>query len=312
MKISMQTGGWMPRLFENDFDGALAFIRDNGFTCLDLNVDSQFPDGANGALGGFFDQSIEELLDFYAPLKAAMVKYGVSVGQLHAPFPMAKVGADAAAYPTEHDYAIMAAEKCMALAQMLECPIVVVHPMCLLDNKEREFEMNLEMYRRLTPAAKKYGVTVCLENLFMRRNGHTIAGCCSDVNEACRYIDTLNAEAGQTCFGFCYDTGHAMVAGRWVANDLRRLGKRLKALHIHTNDAFEDLHQIPYTQKDRSGHGLVADWDGFLAALREIGYPGTLNFETYASLNGVPDELISAMLRLTAAIGEYFAKKITE
>jgi hypothetical protein len=103
------------------------------------------------------------------------------------------------------------------------------------------------------------------------------------------------------------------VLARLRSNDnLDRMEVEKDEFFIRVYDAFEDLHQIPYTQKDRSGHGLVADWDGFMAALREIGYAGTLNFETYASLNGVPDELISAMLRLTAAIGEYFAKKITE
>lgn len=312
MKISMQTSSWQGRLFGEDFERALAFIGDCGFESLDLNVDSMLPDGANGALGGFFDRSAEEICAYYAPLKAAIAKHGVTVDQMHAPFPMGKIGADAADHPAEHDYAIMAAEKCLALAQYLGCRAVVVHPMCLLENKAREWEMNLAMYRRLIPAARKYGVVVCLENLFMRRNGHTLAGCCGDVFEACRYIDTLNEEAGQTCFGFCYDIGHAMLAGRWVANDLRLLGKRLTALHIHTNDAFEDLHQIPYTLKDRSGKGIVADWDGFIAALREIGYEGTLNFETFASLNGVPDELVPDMLKLTAAVGRYFVRKITE
>lgn len=312
MKISIQTGGWMPRLFDEDFDKALAFIKEMGFESLDFNIDSKLPNGANGELCGFFDQSVEEMYAYYAPLKEAVEKHGIAIDQLHAPFPMGKVGADTAVYPAEHDYAVMAAEKSIAVAQYLGCRAVVVHPMCLLENKVREWEMNLAMYRRLIPAAKKYGVVVCLENLFMRRNGHTLAGCCSDVYEACRYIDTLNEEAGQVCFGFCYDIGHAMLAGRWVANDLRTLGKRLTALHIHTNDAFEDLHQIPYTLKDRSGKGIVADWDGFIAALREIGYEGTLNFETYASLNGVPDELVPDMLTLTAAVGRYFVKKITQ
>jgi hypothetical protein len=49
-----------------------------------------------------------------------------------------------------------------------------------------------------------------------------------------------------------------------------------------------------------------------VTALKEINYQGTLNFETYAGLKGIPQELFPAMLKLVAEIGQYFRKRIIE
>lgn len=36
---------------------------------------------------------------------------------------------------------------------------------------------------------------------------------CSDIPEACVYIDKLNEIAGEKLFGFCLDTGHLNLLG---------------------------------------------------------------------------------------------------
>ena len=164
------------------------------------------------------------------------------------------------------------------------------------------------MYRRLIPAARLTGVKVCLENLFVTRDGRALPRACADAGEACRYIDLLNAEAGCEAFGFCFDVGHANITGRNLAQDVRTLGKRLTVLHMHDNNGVRDQHMLPLTQK--SAAGVPTDWEGFLQALSEIGYAGPLNFETFAAVDMVPAPLQPATLRYVAAIGAYFRDRL--
>lgn len=206
-----------------------------------------------------------------------------------------------------NDYLIMATEKLCAVCQYIGCPAIVLHPSSFTD-KEKEHRINMDMYRKLIPAGKKYGVKLCLENMFMVLNGHVVAGACADAEAACRYIDELNAEAGEDIFGFCLDIGHANITSRNIRNDIRTLGHRLTILHIHDNDAQDDLHLIPYTQK--CGGEFYTDWEGVIDGLRDIGYRGVINFETFASLVGVPQELFPAILKFTSEIGNYFKNRI--
>ena len=47
----------------------------------------------------------------------------------------------------------------------------------------------VEMYRKLMPAARKYGVKICLENMFATQNGHKVA-------RACRKQKLVSVNAG--------------------------------------------------------------------------------------------------------------------
>lgn len=256
----------------------------------------------DGTLNTFYDATIEELLERYRPVKEALERNKVSFGQAHAPFPCYIDGADKV-----NSYLIQVFEKECAILQYLGCPALVVHPFSCKD-KEKEKEVNLSMYRQLIPAAKKYGVKICLENMFQFPKGHGVVGACGDAAEACWYIDTLNAEAGADVFGYCLDIGHANLCGRNLRNEIRLLGNRLTILHIHDNEGLNDLHLIPYTQKANGRN--TTDWEGFLEGLRDIHYQGTLNFETFAGLYDVPKELIPSFLRLIADIGQYFKSRI--
>ena len=89
---------------------------------------------------------------------------------------------------------------------------------------------------------------------------------------------------------------------------VRRLGRRIKILHLHENDGLEDLHQIPYTYGRKARDGF--DWEGLFAGLRETGYEGVLNFETFPSMNSFPESVKEEALRMIAGIGRYFAGRI--
>ena len=305
LKIGVQSTPWFSI---DDPDGSIRFIKECGFDCIDFNIDTNLPSDKirSGELTEFFNRSVEELCEYYRPLKEALCKYGVTVSQMHAPHPLFVRGLDEV-----NQYMIDTVEKICGICAYLECPAVVVHPVGR-SIKEKEQRINLNMYRAMIPGAKKYGVKLCLENLFRSFNGRAIEGPCSDVFEACWYLDKLNEEAGEDIFGFCLDIGHANVLGRNLYNQIMALGKRLTILHIHDNDGNGDLHMMPYTYTKHSGKDLICDWEGFINGLRNSGYEGALSFETYRTLGSFPRELWPEVLRLIRSTGHYWAKRICE
>lgn len=306
LRLSVQTGDWYDELFGADegADEAFRFIKECGFDVLDYNIDHQLSVRSliKGEMTDYFDVSDEEFVARFVTVKEAMKRQGISMGQAHAPFPLYVEGRE-----DINDFLIKVVEKQCALCQFLECPALVVHPYTNPADKEEEKRINLEMYRKMIPAGKKYGVTLCLENMFAWFNGHATLGACGEAAEACWYIDTLNAEAGQDIFGYCFDVGHANLCSRNIRQELQTLGHRLTILHIHDNDGQSDQHQMPYAGK------VGTDWQGFMDGLKDIQYEGTLNFETFASLKGgIPQELFGAKLKFLHEVGVYFQKKINE
>lgn len=307
LPVSIQTGDWFDDLFggEPNADAAFAFIKDCGFDTLDLNIDHALRPGqiSKGEASNFTDRSVAQMLEYYRPVKEAAEKYGITIAMAHAIFPL-----HCPVNPEFDQYLVQVLIKQLAVCQYLSIPALVVHPIALADRAE-EWEMNMQLYPKLIPYAKEFGVTVCLENMFHWERSHAIRRACADADEACRYIDTLNEMAGEELFGFCYDVGHANILGCNIYQDLKILGKRIKVLHIHDNDASLDRHCIPYTYK-AAGNKNSTDWEGFLAGLKEIGYEGPLNFETYASLKDVPREVVPEMLKLINGIGRYFRSRL--
>ena len=299
LKICVQSGNWYK---ENASEVSLKFIHECGFDGIDYNIDSFLRPKKmlTGEVYPFFDQSIEDILEYYRPMKEAILRNQVEVCQMHAPFPLYVEGRE-----DINDYLIMVVDKTCAVCQYLGCPALVVHPFTDPD-KEMEKEINLQMYRRMMPSAKKYGVKLCLENLFTNYKGHIIEGACADVSEACWYVDFLNAEAGEELFGFCLDVGHANMMGRNIREYIKGLGHRLTILHIHENMGNKDSHMIPYTQDNPGG----VDWAGFIEGLQNIGYTGTLSFETYHGIDLLPEDVKAEGLKLVSAIGRSFRNKI--
>lgn len=308
--VSTQNGGLF-HAFGTDaagIDGYFKLLSDCGIEAIDYNMDHflSTPMLKKGEVNDFWDQSLEALYAHFAPTKEAAQRHGVRFSQAHASFPLYLEGNDAV-----NDYLIMVMEKTIAVCAFLDCPAVVAHPATLAD-KALERRVNLNMYRRLIPAAKQYGVKVCLENMIERRSGKYREGACGTAAEACWYLDTLNAEAGAEVFGFCFDVGHANLSAKNLREYLRTLGKRLTILHIHDNDGKQDLHLIPYTQvlNGQEEHGTP--WEDVIGGLRDIGYRGTLSFETFRGVRCMPEPVRPAALQLISAIGRYFRARILE
>lgn len=301
-KVGVQTKGLIP---ERDIDDAFKIIHDAGYDCVDINIDAFLmnSDVYNGKINSFFSESVENLVDYFMQYRAVMEKYGLKASQMHAPYPVRVQGKDA-----QNNY--MQSEvipKSIIIAEVLGVPWVVIHPfkMQYRFNKDIEFNANIEYFKMLIPILKKCNVGVCFENLYEGIGQRLVEGVCADPEDAIRYVDTLNEYAGQELFGFCLDTGHLQLVKRDPIKFIHMLGDRLKVLHMHENDGVGDLHQLPYSFGADCKEGQ--DWNGIIHALQDIGFKGTLSFETYPTVKSFPMSMQQEVLETICDIGRYWS-----
>jgi sugar phosphate isomerase/epimerase len=136
-------------------------------------------------------------------------------------------------------------------------------------DKDKIWDVNVDLFTRLLPYAEKYGVTICAENQPFT------AIAMSTVKEVKKLIREINHPQ----FKACLDTGHSACLGDSPSDAVYLLGKEyLATMHVHDNDGTRDQHLEP-------GRGVI-DWDAFRKALADIGFDGTLSIES-----NVPKEL---------------------
>ena len=188
----------------------------------------------------------------------------------------------------------------LEICSELECPTVVVHPVCKYTAQEN-FE---QLYSKLLPTAEKLGVVITTENMFKWKDTtwtETVPAACGTGNDFAMHVDIANSPYLTACL----DLGHAqMVNCEGAVAMIKALNKRITALHVHDNDLYHDDHTFPFAGK--------SNWEEITSALAEIGYDGHFTFEADAFMEKYPDALISSCLRLLHDTGRYLIKKIDE
>jgi sugar phosphate isomerase/epimerase len=210
-----------------------------------------------------------EYLAFARRLKQIGIDNGIVCNQSHAPFPVR--------CPEIRSYLKRAIE-CTAEAGGKIC---IIHPV-----NNWDAQRNAEFYFELLPFAKDHGVKIATENMWnwTKDNGldQAAPAACSDAESFNAQLDAVNDEF----FTACLDIGHAemMKSDANAPDMIRALGKRLGALHIHDNDRWKDLHQIPFA-------GSI-DWNAVVKALRDVDYKGEFTLEADTYLNAFNAENI--------------------
>lgn len=235
---------------------------------------------------GIYSAPDNEFEKFFKDDYELIKSNNLEVVQCHAPFPTLPDN------PDELGYMIHAIEKAFYAAEILKAPYLVMHGAMRCgwevdDNPELTKEVNLKIVEKLLPASKATGVKLALENMPLK--GITT----SSPEEIIDYIDTINDDN----FVACLDTGHANTTGMSVAEFARKLGHRLKVLHIHDNQANNDAHLTPFA-------GNI-DWADFSKALSEINYNGAFSFESDAFERKLPPELYENIMTLEYEIAKY-------
>lgn len=264
--------------------------------------------GINGVIGNdnlwkrkrfpVFDLPHDEMLEFFGRIKAAADKNGIVFGQMHSHHPTL-IPKDE---PDYNAYLYECLEKEIEIAGLLSCPYIVIHPVFSgvpgAWSTEYEHDRTFEVMTGVIPLLKKYGVKACLENMWYSDNGKIYASCCTDWDVVNAWIDELNAIAGEELFGFCFDSGHAVLVSSDPAKGIAAVGKRIMTLHLHDVDGVHDSHTMPYVG--------VANWQRIMEALSSIGYSGSINFEAANAWKMFPEPLYPDAIKLLGSVGRYF------
>ena len=294
-------------------------IADAGFDCCDFSLDSylRYEEFAEDYRGRFFEKSIDELFDFFAPHKKAAKANNITFNQMHMPYPMfaTNISREANEYIR---YQVL--PKSMEICAFMDCSNIVAHlfnlpnkvpdKACALEQEGIEWRANAEVLHELAPIAADRNITICLENLYKPGQRRLSEGPCCDPVKLSARIDYFNAKYKSEVLGACFDTGHANLTDMDMASYLKILGHRVKTLHIHDNDCMTDLHQIPYTFTNTRDKICTTNWDEFLRTLKAIGFTGVLSFETAPALKAFPEELTDDVLHFISSIGKYFAREL--
>lgn len=309
----LQTGVQTKNVVEADPKAGFAMLARAGFSCADFSLNGYLlnTDIYRSDLNRFFDASVPELEHFFEPHRRAAAEAGITINQMHMPYPIGVPGAK----PEVNDYLRDAvAVKSMEICRFFGCRHIVVHGLKLtrfLGSEEAEWEYTEQFLNFLAPAAREMGIVICIENLYDGVGGHLIEGPCCNAKKAAERIDRINDRFHGEVVGFCLDTGHANLVGIDFESFIETLGPRLKVLHIHDNDGVGDLHQIPFTFARTRENRCSTDWEGFLSGLRSIRFDGVLSFETAPVLTAFPEEMKEKVLSFIAEIGAYFAREIS-
>ncbi len=283
-----------------------------GFSCADFSLNYYLTNTSlyKQELNKFFDQSEEELEQYFAPHVRGAKEAGIKIHQMHMPYPLYIPGGKQKLNQYLQE---VVAPKSLKVCEVFQCPYMVVHGFKLaqhLGSEDAEWQQTEELLHSILPMAKEKGIILCIENLYTGTGGHIVEGTCCNARKAAERIDRINQQYGTEVLGFCLDTGHANLVGLDFEDFIIRLGKRLKVLHVHDNDGIGDLHQIPFTFTKTRENKVSTDWDGFLRGLRAIEFDQVLSFETAPVLSAFPVELKEDALRLIARVGEYFIERI--
>ena len=283
-----------------------------GFTNCDFSLNAYLYNKNIYAreINDFFDKSTEELQVYFTPHKEAAAQTGITINQMHMPYPIYVPGAPAAL----NDYlANTVATKSMDVCKFLECPNIVIHGFKLADklgSEEAEWEKTAAFIDTIAPFAAENHITICMENLYNNKNDIMLEGPGCDPIKAAARIDQFNQKYKSEVLGFCFDIGHANLVHLDFDFFLHTLGNRIKVLHLHDNDGVRDLHQLPFTFTKTRDNTSSTNWPAFIQAMRDIDFNGTLSFETAPVLDSFPPELKDDALRLIAKIGQYLSFQI--
>ncbi len=252
-----------------------------GFKCFDLNVADYKRKGDN-----FYNT--ENWRDEMKKIKEFADSTGVEFFQSHADISSSDFDDET------NDYNM---RKSIEAAALVGVKWTVMHPYDIGKTDEERARINIEKLRPYVEYAKNLGVGIAVENtprqLYWYDEHHL--GYFYHAEHLIPIVDTLNNEFGNV--GICWDTGHANLAMESQYDDLIKVGKRLKVLHVADNSCQTDDHLPPFLG--------YTNFKEIMKALKEIGYEGTFNFETHNFCNKMPEVLVIDAAKMLYKIGDY-------
>lgn len=254
----------------------LSTLRSVGFRCFDFNF-VDYVRGADACLRrADWEEWMAQIADF---ARRNQLQFHQAHGHMFEQ-------EQSRAFGISEEASEQCVERSILGAQMLGVKWLVWHPYpdrARLDDTFRRLDRIYEMSCRCR-------VGMAVENL--------PAGFCENAAELIGVCERY----GDENVGVCWDTGHANLNRAIVqSEEIRRLGARIKALHVADNSGRGDDHLAPY-------YGTVP-WTEVLRALKDAGYRGTLNFEAHNFVGRLPEELRLQSVMLLYQIGRAMAEE---
>lgn len=271
-----------------------------GFKYLDMN----FLDWQADPRSPFLGDNWEDWL-LYA--KKTAESMGAKFNQAHAPCPCLN-------YSSDYDGLVNACKRAIKGCSLLGIKQMVFH--ALVYQKDFGLEMswldaNKKFFGELIEDAKKYDVGICIENMWP--TWKILGRDQWNTEILLELVDSFNDDI----VGICWDTGHGNLTGNGhnyngqnapellpygnQYENITKIGKRLRAMHINDNCGMDDDHIMP-------GTGTI-NWDDVIRALDDIGYEYSFTFEAHRAVVGVPEECKDAAAKLLHDVGVSLVNK---
>ncbi len=262
-------------VFQHQFDDfrAIEIANEIGVKAVDFSTDMYRFDYRNP--DSVYSKGDDAVIEYFSKIKALADKYGIKICMTHGRGPGFKNSRE------EDDALIENARLDCLAASVLGAPVCVIHAVTTIFMgpdcpPEVMHKLNFDMFTRIIPYAKQYGIKVATETFGDAFN----YGTCDffgNIDEFIKsYKDVCTVDDFKEHFKICVDTGHSNKATRFNNNPdpdevIRMLGSDVICLHLNDNDKSADQHRIPMT-------GCI-NWEKVFDALDEIGYDGYYNME---------------------------------
>lgn len=235
-----------------------AKLKEQGYDAADYNLSDTGTE--------LYSANEVELKEITAAELLAARQAGIVISQVHGPWRSPPRDAT----PEDRLERLEKMKRAVEITALLDCRYLVIHPLMpfgtedIAANRDKDTrELNRVFFKELVAFAKGYDVTVCLENMPCREFS------LSTPEQILAFVREMQDDH----FQICLDTGHAAyIPGLSVGEEVRRLGKYIKVVHLHDNMGDSDSHLSPMD-------GII-DWPDLLRALEETGFDGVLSLET--------------------------------
>ncbi len=280
---------------------ALRIAKEAGFDAVDFGLENFAGRYDYRVQGSVYAKPRDEIVEYFRDLKRYADSLGLEISQTHGR------GCGFSAIKEEDEAFLINAELDCLVTAILGAPVCVIHAVTTskLPEAEPQFmrDLNYEMFTKILPFAKKYGIKIATETFGDVHGGERI-DFFGDMTEFIDSYERVCADGdNRDYFTICLDTGHTNKATKFQPNPqvpeaVRVLGERITVLHLNDNDSVYDQHLLPFV----NAYGLdkTINWKDTIAALREVGYDGVFNMELFLPRYGY--DVMPEFCRFAAAV----------